>query len=82
MCRLHDGWAGIPEWQAMTWMQVGLWVGSVWFAFLIGFAAGAAWTGIVRGGDRLANEEAWARDLREEEAANPTGDVRRRHRSR
>jgi hypothetical protein len=32
----------------MTWLQITLWVGAVWFAFLIGFVLGAAWNGIFR----------------------------------
>ena len=30
----------------MSWGVVGVWIGSVWFAFLVGFVAGAVWKGM------------------------------------
>lgn len=46
----------------MSWGVIGLWIGSVWLAFLFGFVAGAVWKGMFQ----AAPAEEWAkRDLTE-----------------
>jgi len=32
----------------MTWLQIGLWLGAVWLAFLVGLVFGVAWSSLLK----------------------------------